>query len=337
LNTTGIFKTSRFPDLHGNWVLVTGGAGFIGSHLVDALLERGARVRVLDNLTSGRRENVAHCLDRIEFVEGDICDLPTCQRACVGMDILFHEAAVGSVPRSLADPAGTIAVNVCGTANIFAAARDAKVGRVIYASSSSVYGDSELSPKREGEEGRLLSPYAVSKMMNEELAEVFARCYEMEFIGLRYFNVFGPRQSPSGPYAAVIPLFFEAYLAGEAPIIYGDGQQSRDFTFVTDAVNANLLAAAAPESASAGVYNVAGGRATTVEELAQKVREVVGGGPEPRKEAPRQGDIKHSLADLSLSREQLGYEPVWSLSRGLAACRPHYAASSSSNEFEVKR
>ena len=331
-------STRQDPSLNGQSALVTGGAGFIGSHLVDELLKRGARVRVLDNLTGGRRENLAHCLDRIEFVEGDICDLPTCQRACVGMDILFHEAAVGSVPRSLADPAGTIAVNVCGTANVFAAARDAKVRRVLYASSSSVYGDSERLPKREGQEGRPLSPYALSKIMNEELAEVFARCYEMELIGLRYFNVYGPRQSPDGPYAAVIPRFFEAYLVGEPPVIYGDGEQSRDFTFVADAVAANLLAAAAPKSACGSVYNVAGGSGTTVKELAREVRDVVGGGPEPRIEPPRPGDIRHSIADLTRSRERLGYDPCWALPRGLAASRSHYAAAASSaNEFEVKR
>ena len=294
-------------------------------------------MRVLDNLATGRLENIAHRLERIEFLEGDIRDLPTCERACAGIEIVFHEAALGSVPRSLLDPAGTIAVNVGGTANVFAASRDAKVQRVVYASSSSVYGDSERSPKREGEEGRPLSPYAVSKVMNEQLAEVFARSYSMEMIGLRYFNVFGPRQSPNGPYAAVIPRFFEAYLSGEPPVIYGDGQQSRDFTFVADAVAANLLAARAQRSACASVYNVAGGKGTTVEELAREVREVVGTGSEPRKEAPRAGDVRHSLADLTLIHERLSYSPIWSLSRGLAACRPHYSALSSSNELEVKR
>jgi UDP-N-acetylglucosamine/UDP-N-acetyl-alpha-D-glucosaminouronate 4-epimerase len=324
-------------DFRDRRVLITGAAGFIGSHLVDTLLERGARVRALDNLATGRLENLAHCLDRIEFLEGDIRDLPTCQRACSGVDLVFHEAALGSVPRSLLDPGGTIAVNVGGTANVFTAARDAKARRVIYASSSSVYGDSEQSPKREGEEGRPLSPYAVSKLMNEQLADVFSRCFGMEMIGLRYFNVFGPRQSPNGPYAAVIPRFFEACLAGESPLIYGDGQQSRDFTYVADAIDANLLAAGAPDEACGAAYNVAGGKGTTVEQLAREVRKVVGGGREPRKEPPRPGDIKHSLADLHRSRERLGYDPIWSLLRGLAACRAHYAATRSSNGFEVKR
>jgi UDP-N-acetylglucosamine/UDP-N-acetyl-alpha-D-glucosaminouronate 4-epimerase len=327
----------KADSLDGQSALVTGGAGFIGSHLTDELLKRGVRVRVLDNLATGRLENLAHCLDQIEFLEGDIRDLAICQQACNGVSIVFHEAALGSVPRSLRDPAGTMAVNVCGTANVFTAARDTKVRRVIFASSSSVYGDSERSPKREGEEGHPLSPYAVSKVMNEELAEVFGRCFEMEMIGLRYFNVFGPRQSPNGPYAAVIPRFFEAYLTGDTPIIYGDGQQSRDFTFVADAVAANLLAAGAGAEACGAVYNVAGGKGTTVEELARDVREVVGGSQEPRKEPSRPGDVRHSLADLSRSRERLGYDPVWSLLQGLSACRAHYTATCASNEFEVNR
>jgi nucleoside-diphosphate-sugar epimerase len=195
-------------------VLVTGGAGFIGSHLVDALLERGARVRVLDNFATGRRENLAHSIGRIELMEGDIRDAATCGRACDGVAVVFHQAALGSVPRSMKDPATTIAVNVGGTANVFAAARDAKVSRVVYASSSSVYGDSDKLPKREGEEGKPLSPYALSKVMNEQLADVFTLCFGVELIGLRYFNVYGPRQDPQGPYAAVIPRFFAAVLSG---------------------------------------------------------------------------------------------------------------------------
>ena len=196
--------------------LVTGGAGFIGSHLVDALLAAGGAVRVLDDLSSGRRENLVQAAGAIEFVEGDIRDLAAVRRACDGVNRVFHLAAVGSVPRSMKDPAHTLSVNVGGTANVFAAARDAGVRRVVYSSSSSVYGDSETLPKREGEEGRPLSPYALSKRVNEELADVFARCYGMELVGLRYFNVFGPRQDPEGPYAAVVPRFFKACLRGEA-------------------------------------------------------------------------------------------------------------------------
>jgi nucleoside-diphosphate-sugar epimerase len=309
-------------------VLVTGGAGFIGSHLVDALLARGARVRVLDNFATGRRENVAPNLGKIDLVEGDIRDASACRRAADGAHFVFHLAALGSVPRSLEDPATTIAVNVSGTANVFSAARDAGVQRVVYASSSSVYGDSETLPKREGQEGRPLSPYAASKQMNEILADVFARSFSMELVGLRYFNVYGPRQSPEGPYAAVIPRFFKACLSGESPVIYGDGQQSRDFTYVADAVAANLLAAVAPKEAAGRAYNVAGGRRTTVGEVAATIRRLVGRGGEVRHEPPRPGDVQHSLADLSLARSGLGYAAEHELEAGLARSLTDYARDS---------
>jgi len=311
-------------------VLVTGAAGFIGSHLVDALLERHASVRTLDNHSTGRPENLSHCRGRVEMVDGDLRDLRTCHAACEGIELVFHEAAMGSVPRSIEDPATTLAINVCGTANLFAAARDAKVRRVVYASSSSVYGDSSVLPKREGEEGITLSPYAASKRMNEELAALFGRCYGMELIGLRYFNVYGPRQDPQGPYAAVVPRFFRAYAAGQAPVIYGDGEQSRDFTFVSDAISANLLAAAAPRAALGHAYNVACGERTTVNELAHAIREVMGGGPEPRYEPTRDGDIRHSAADLSRSRRELGYDPAVKLREGLSKSLPHYTARGAS-------
>ncbi len=322
-------STPAFAGLQGSRALVTGAAGFIGSHLVDALLEQGVAVRALDNYATGSRENLAHCLGRIELMEADIRDLPACRRACEGVDLVFHEAALGSVPRSLVDPATTIEVNVSGTANIFAAARDEKVRRVVYASSSSVYGDSERLPKREGEEGRPLSPYALSKKLDEEIAENFHRCFGMEVIGLRYFNVFGPRQSPEGAYAAVIPRFFAACLAGHAPVIYGDGRQSRDFTYVADAVSANLLAAVALTSACGAAYNVAGGNRASVIDLAALIREVAGGGSEPRFEPPRPGDVRHSHADLSRSRDQLRYQAAWTLARGLAVAQAHYAGSAS--------
>ena len=305
-------------------MLVTGAAGFIGSHLVDALLERGAIVRTLDNYSTGHLENLAQCGKRVELVQGDIRDLPTCRNACVGIDLVFHEAALGSVPRSIEDPATTLATNVGGMANLLAAARDAKVRRVIYASSSSVYGDSPALPKREGEEGTPLSPYAASKVMNEELAAVFGRCYGMELIGLRYFNVYGPRQDPEGPYAAVIPRFFKAYAAGQAPVIYGDGEQSRDFTFVADVVAANLLAAVAPETALGRAYNIACEQRTTVNELARVVREAFGGGPEPKYEPARGGEVKHSAADLSLARQELGFVPGVRLTEGISRTRLHY-------------
>ncbi len=289
-------------------VLVTGGAGFIGSHLVDALCARGARVRVLDDLSAGRLENLAGCRESIEFREGDIRDLRVCADACRGATVVFHQAALGSVPRSMKDPATSLAVNVGGTANVFAAARDAGVRRVVYASSSSVYGDSAALPKREGDEGRPLSPYALSKRMNEELADVFGRCYGMEFVGLRYFNVYGPRQDPNGPYAAVIPRFFDANLRGEPAVVYGTGEQSRDFTFVEDAVAANLLAAEAPGERCGTAYNVGGGARTTVNELARLVAEAVGGAPDPRHEPARAGDVAHSLADLTHVSRGLGYQ-----------------------------
>jgi len=307
----------------GQLVLVTGAAGFIGSHLVDALLERGARVRGIDDFSNGKRSNLEHCADRIELLEADIRDAEACRRACAGASVVFHQAALGSVPRSMKDPSTSIAVNVAGTANVFAAARDAGVRRVVYASSSSVYGDSTRLPKKEGEEGEPLSPYALSKAMNEELASVFARCYSMELVGLRYFNVFGPRQDPDGPYAAVIPRFFRAYLAGEAPVIYGDGTQSRDFTYVSDAVKANLRAADADATAGGRAYNVAGGQVTSVNELASAVREAVGGGPAPRYEAPRAGDVLHSAASLELAGKWLGYRPAVGIAEGLEIGRAH--------------
>jgi nucleoside-diphosphate-sugar epimerase len=310
-------------NLNGRRVLVTGGAGFIGSHLVDALLLRNARVTVLDDLSTGRLENLGENIDRITFLRGDVRDLGTCRRACQGADYLFHQAALGSVPRSMADPGTTFAVNVSGTANVLTAARDAFVRRVVYASSSSVYGDAEALPKREGEEGLPLSPYALSKRTCEEVASVFARCFGMELVGLRYFNVYGPRQDPEGPYAAVVPRFFTAALLDEAPVIYGDGEQSRDFTFVADAVAANLLAAAAPREACGRAYNVAGGRRVTLNELARRVKDLVGG-PLPRHERPREGDIRHSEADLALAREALSFEPRHELAEGLGATSEYY-------------
>lgn len=318
------------PRWQGVPVLVTGGGGFIGSHLVDALVARGAAVRVLDNFATGRRDNLAHLAGRIEagsfeLVEGDVRDLETCRRACHGARFVFHQAALGSVPRSLEDPATTVAVNVGGTANVFAAARDEGVSRVVYASSSSVYGDSDRLPKREGEEGRPLSPYAASKAMDEELAAVFARCFGIGLVGLRYFNVYGPRQDPAGPYAAVIPRFFAAARAGEAPQIHGDGAQSRDFTFVADAVAANLLAAGAEGEVSGRAFNVAAGRAWTVNELAAAVAAAVGGDvPPPVHGPPRPGDVLHSLADLGDSRRLLGYSPSRTLPKGLAETAGYY-------------
>jgi len=312
------------PARTGEPVLVTGGAGFIGSHLADALVAAGNRVRVLDNFTTGRRENLAHLGGSVEVVEADLRDPAACREACAGVSLVFHQAALGSVPRSMEDPATSIAVNVTGTANVFAAARDAGVRRVVYASSSSVYGDSDRLPKREGEEGEPLSPYALSKVMGEELARAFGRCFGLETVGLRYFNVYGPRQDPAGPYAAVIPRFFAAALGGEAPLVHGDGEQSRDFTYVADAVEANLKAAAAPASAVGRAFNVAAGRRATVNELAAAVARAVGVAMEPAHGPERPGDVRHSLADLTEARRLLGYAPAWDLEAGLAASAGYY-------------
>ncbi len=315
-------------DFRDRPVLVTGGAGFIGSHLVDALVEGGARVRVLDNLATGRRANLEHLEGKVDLHVADLRDLDACRCACDGIEVAFHQAALGSVPRSMKDPATSIAVNVAGTANLFTAARDAGVGRVVYASSSSVYGDSRELPKREGGEGDVLSPYAASKAMGEELARVFHRGFGFEAVGLRYFNVYGPRQDPAGPYAAVIPRFFAAAFAGEPMVIHGDGEQSRDFTHVADAVAANLLAAGAPAAVAGRAYNVAAGRRTTINELATAIADLVRETgidvPPPRHADPRPGDVPHSLADLTRARHELSYAPGHNLRQGLAKALPHY-------------
>jgi nucleoside-diphosphate-sugar epimerase len=296
--------------------LVTGGAGFIGSHIAEALVERGDAVRVLDNLTTGKKENLEPFLDRVRFIEGDIRDLDTCAKAVRGVDCVLHGAALASVPRSIEDPLLTNAVNVTGTLNLLLAARDAGVRSFVLASSSAVYGDDPALPKQEGAEGRLLSPYAVSKLVDEKYAQTFHALYGMNAVSLRYFNVFGPRQDPLSQYAAVIPLFITKILGGERPMIYGDGEQSRDFIFVENVVRANLEAAA---SASAGgeVLNIACGEGMTVNGLLKAVNEVLGTKVEAVYAAPRPGDIKHSIADVRKARRLLDYEPGVSFMDGL--------------------
>jgi UDP-glucose 4-epimerase len=305
--------------------LVTGGAGFIGSHLVEALLAAGHGVRVLDNLSTGSLANLAPVADRVEFVEGDVTDLEAVHKACRGVELVFHEAALASVPRSVADPLATYQACATGTLHILMAAREAGVRRVIYAASSSAYGDTARLPKRETDPTQPLSPYAVAKLVGEQYCAVFHHVYGLETVRLRYFNVFGPRQPPGGPYAAVIPLFTEAMLVGRSPLIHGDGQQSRDFTYVADVVQANLLAVEAPRAAGK-VYNVACGRRTNLLELVERLNELLGTHLKPIHGERRPGDVRHSQADIAHAQADLGFCPCTDLKEGLRACVTYYAA-----------
>lgn len=307
-------------------VLVTGGAGFIGSHLVAALLrdERVSAVRVLDNLATGHMRNIEPFLanDRFEFMEGDIRDFSVCERACEGVQLISHQAALGSVPRSIKDPLTSHNVNVTGTLHMLQAAVKAGVTRFVFASSSSLYGDSEVLPKVEDKTGNPLSPYAATKSMNEMYATVFARTYGLEYIGLRYFNVFGPNQDPEGPYAAVIPLFFKAAITGIPPVINGDGNHSRDFTYVDNAVEANLLGlftASKGEGSNAvnQMYNVACGKQTTLNAMWDMISEIIAVHMKPEYGPERPGDIRHSLADIQKAVSLLGYEPGIDVREGL--------------------
>ncbi|MFQ5527091.1 MAG: SDR family NAD(P)-dependent oxidoreductase [Thermoanaerobaculia bacterium] len=311
-------------DLSGQTVLVTGGAGFIGSHLVDALVKKGAEVRVIDNFANSRIENLAQSMDSIEFVEGDIRDLQLCRDTCRGCRFVFHLAALGSITRSMNDPCTSISTNLMGSVHVFTAAREARVERTVYASSSNVYGNDPNLPKTEGREGEPMSPYAASKQMVEKAAAIFHRSFGQEVVGLRYFNVFGPRQSPTGPYAAVIPRFFEAGLTGAPLTIHGDGEQTRDFTPVAEALRGTLLAAEAPALAAGRAFNIAGGRRTSVNELARMVCNLIGSSSELVYTEKRPGDIEHSYADLGQSREYLDFEPQSSIEQGLERCLPFY-------------
>ncbi len=296
--------------------LVTGGAGFIGSHIVETLVERGDVVRVLDNLTTGKKENLEAVAGGIEFVEGDIRDPETCARAVEGVDHVLHQAALASVVRSVEDPLLTNAINVTGTLNMLLAARDAGVKSFVLASSSAVYGDDPAMPKVEGREGRPLSPYAVSKLVNEKYAQAFHVLYGMTTVALRYFNVFGPRQDPFSHYAAVIPLFITKILRGERPVIYGDGEQSRDFIFVENVVKANIEAAGS--AAAAGeVFNVACGDGMTVNGLLVAVNKVLDTKVEAVHADPRPGDIMHSTADVRKARRLMDLMPGVSFMDGL--------------------
>ncbi|HMK17020.1 MAG TPA: SDR family oxidoreductase [Chitinophagaceae bacterium] len=303
-------------------ILVTGGAGFIGSNLVLRLMndDRITSVKVLDNLETGRSANISTFKDhdKFEFIEGDIRNYAICLGATEGIDVVSHQAALGSVPRSVKDPITTHEVNATGTLNIFNAARENKVKRVVYAASSSTYGDHPGLPKVEDKIGSPISPYGVTKLVNELYAKVFAELYDMEFVGLRYFNVYGPQQNPAGAYAAVIPLFIKALLDEKSPIINGSGDSSRDFTFVEDVVQANLLAMFTDNPSSLNqVYNIAKGEQTTLNELFDMLREISGKNIKPVHGLERNGDIKHSLADVSKAKRLLGYDPATSPVEGL--------------------
>jgi nucleoside-diphosphate-sugar epimerase len=299
-----------------NLYLVTGGAGFIGSHIVEALVNRGDRVRVLDNFITGRRENLSPVAGRVEFIEGDLRDYATTLRAAEDARVIFHQAAVPSVPRSVAEPALNHDVNVNGTFNVLMAAREAGVRRVVYAASSSAYGDTETLPKREDMPPSPLSPYAASKLFGEYYCQVFTRVYGLETVSLRYFNVFGPRQDPSSPYSGVISKFVTALLNGDQPVIYGDGEQSRDFTFVANVVDANLRAAES-EEAIGEVINLGIGERVTLNQLLAELQKIIGSNLPTRYEETRPGDVRHSLADISRAVEMIGYRPLVGLAEGL--------------------
>ncbi|MDF2438336.1 MAG: Vi polysaccharide biosynthesis protein VipB/TviC [Bacteroidota bacterium] len=308
-------------DISNTSFLVTGGAGFIGSNIVEYLIKyKAKKVVVLDNLATGFEKNIQpyYNLSNFEFIKGDICDPEDCNKACKGIDYVFHQAALGSVPRSIKNPIATHNVNATGFLNVLLAARDAGVKRVVYASSSSVYGDSKVLPKVEDQIGKQLSPYAVSKMTNELYGEIFAKTYQMEIIGLRYFNIFGPRQNPEGEYAAAIPLFINALLNNTSPAINGDGEQTRDFTFVANAVQANVKAMFQQDlNTSGSVFNIAVGERVTLNQLINILKELTSSSVEPAYRADRPGDIRDSLADISKAKNILGYDPEYKIKDGL--------------------
>jgi len=293
--------------------LVTGGAGFIGSNLTRALLSGGNRVRVLDNFLTGKRENLAGLAalhgDTFELQEGDIRDLAAARKAVEGIDFVLHQGALPSVPRSVADPALSNEINVAGTVNVLLAARDAGVRRVVFAASSSAYGDTPELPKRESMTPNPKSPYAAQKLAGEHYTRIFYEVYGLETVSLRYFNVFGPRQDPQSTYAAVIPRFITCVLRGEPPTVYGDGLQTRDFTYIDNVVQANLAACAAPKSACGGVFNIACGERVSLLDILEIVYGLAGKRVDPKFEPPRAGDVRDSLADVSRARKGIGYDP----------------------------
>lgn len=304
-------------------VLVTGGGGFIGSHVAERLLHDGHDVRVLDNFSSGRRGNLLGFADDIELVEGDIQSYERAHTAVRGCDLVVHQAALPSVPRSVQDPLTSNASNVIGTLNVLLAARDSGVQRVVCASSSSVYGVNESMPKAEHLPARPISPYAVGKLASEGYCRSFSEVYGLDTVALRYFNVFGPRQDPLSQYAAVVPSFINALLDGEPPVIYGDGSQTRDFTYVDNVIEGTMLALTAPDVAGR-VYNIAYGEGVTVNALFELLREIVGVDVEARFVEARAGEVRHSQADMSLAARELGYRPSVSLREGLSLTTEYY-------------
>ena len=298
--------------------LITGIGGFIGSSIARALLARGEAVRGVDNFSTGKKENLAEIAGRIELHEADITDLDAMHRACKGVDFVLHQAAIPSVPKSVLDPLGSNEANVDGTVNVLVAARDAKVKRVVYAASSSAYGDTPTLPKHEGMKPDPISPYAVAKLASEHYMVSFFRCYGLETVCLRYFNIFGPRQDPSSPYSGVLAKFITQMLKGEQPTIFGDGEQSRDFTYIDNAVNANLLACKADGAKAAGeVFNVATGRRVTLNETFKALQPLTRYSGQVKYGTARGGDVKHSLADVSKAEAGLGYRPTVDFEEGL--------------------
>ena len=312
------YKHLTFPE--NSVFLVTGGAGFIGSNLCEAILDMGYTVRCLDNLSTGKKQNMDGFIDnpRFTFIEGDIRDLDTCMKACEGVDFVLNQAAWGSVPRSIEMPLLYEGINVVGTLNMMEAARQQGVKKFVYASSSSVYGDEPNLPKKEGKEGNLLSPYALTKRVDEEYAKLYKKLYGLDTYGMRYFNVFGRRQDPDGAYAAVIPKFIKQLLSGEVPTINGDGKQSRDFTYIENVIEANLKACLAPSSAAGEAFNVAYGGREFLIDIYYGLTKALEKDVEPNFGPDRAGDIKHSNADISKAKELLGYDPEYSFERGIA-------------------
>ena len=300
--------------------LVTGGAGFIGSNICEEILNMGCKVRCLDNLSTGKKENVELFIDdsNYEFIKGDIRDFEVCKYACAGADYVLHQAAWGSVPRSIELPLEYEQVNVVGTLNMLEASRVCKVKKFVYASSSAVYGDDSASQKKEGVEGKLLSPYALTKHINEEYAKMYTSLYDLETYGLRYFNVYGKRQDPNGMYAAVIPKFIKQLINDETPSIYGDGKQSRDFVFISDVVQANLKCCLADSNNAGQVYNVASEKTEELIEIYNVLAAMLKKDIKPKFEQERIGDIKHSSADITKIKEKLGYYPQYSFEKGIS-------------------